>query len=109
MTYLDTIQTMNDVFSREVHDATSLGCAFDWRREELYGEILTKWLGYISYIFRKCDESLFVQLKMIWTEYTYKMPLSHKRRCYTAQADVFTIATGDENELHGEILTERLG
>ena len=44
---------------------------------------------------------------MIWTE--YKMPLSHKRRCYTAQADVFTIATGDENELYGEILTERLG
>ena len=37
------------------------------------------------------------------------IPFSHKRRCYTAQADVRMLATGDENELHGEILTERLG
>ena len=37
------------------------------------------------------------------------MLFSHKRRCYTAQADVHMLATGDENELHGEILTERLG
>ena len=44
---------------------------------------------------------------------------SRSRRCYavfsqeamlyTAQADVYMLATGDENELQGEILTERLG